>query len=136
VSDETELLAANEAFYAAFRARSMAAMEAIWSARADLLCVHPGWAPLLGREAVLGSWQRILSNAGNPRLIARDARVIPMGEGACVLCIEVAGEGSMVATNLFVREDGRWRLLSHHAGPVASAAPPPPPPPERKGVLH
>jgi ketosteroid isomerase-like protein len=134
--DEAEIAAANEAFYAAFRARDQAAMEALWSRRADIACVHPGWTPLWGRDAVLGSWARILSNPANPQIHARGVKVIAMGDAAYVLCLEVAAEGTMAATNVFVREEGHWRMVGHHAGAIAMASEPETPSPRRRGPLH
>ena len=40
---ESEVLTANEAFYDAFAKRDVSAMEAMWSQRTDIACVHPGW---------------------------------------------------------------------------------------------
>src|SRR5215469_7466233 len=60
---ETEadaLLAANLDFYRAFATRDMAAMERVWARETPVLCLHPGWALLRGRDAVLESWRQIL----------------------------------------------------------------------------
>ena len=40
---------ANEAFYMAFNRRDLAAMEALWSAGHEAVCLHPGWPALIGR---------------------------------------------------------------------------------------
>ncbi len=40
-----------------------------------------------------------------------------------MICYEVLGPNVLVATNVFLREDGAWRMVHHHAGPCA--APPP-----------
>ena len=48
-----QVLAANEAFYEAFRQRDMAAMEALWAQHAPVTCIHPGWEALVGRADVL-----------------------------------------------------------------------------------
>ena len=39
------------------------------------------------------------------------------GETAFVVCYEVIGTTVLVATNLFRKEDGAWRLAHHQAGP-------------------
>jgi hypothetical protein len=31
----------------------------------------------------------------------------------------------LCATNVFAREDGAWKLVHHHAGPVLRRVPPP-----------
>jgi hypothetical protein len=36
-----------------------------------------------------------------------------------ILCVEVLPEGELAATNVFVLEQGRWRMLHHHAGLIA-----------------
>ena len=68
MSDEQAVLDANEAFYTAFRDRDMAAMEEIWAAEAPVCCIHPGWAPLIGRTPVIESWAAILSDPGAPEI--------------------------------------------------------------------
>ena len=135
-ADEAAVLAANEAFYAAFRARDFAAMEAAWSAREEIVCIHPGWTPLWGRQAVLGSWARILANPGNPQLVPRNPKVILMGDAACVLCLEAAADGVIAATNVFAREDGLWRMVSHHGAGIAVGPEPDAPAPRHRGPLH
>ena len=41
---------ANEAFYLAFASKDMDAMTNVWSARDGIVCLHPGWPLLAGRE--------------------------------------------------------------------------------------
>ncbi len=52
MSDEQAILEANQTFYAAFATRDMAMMEQVWALEAPICCIHPGWAPLLGRRGV------------------------------------------------------------------------------------
>lgn len=35
-----------------------------------------------------------------------------------VICAEELPGNRLTASNLFVKEDGAWRLVHHHAGPV------------------
>lgn len=133
MSDDDAVLAANRAFYRAFASRDLAAMAALWAEHAPVACIHPGWDALIGRAAVMASWRDILQH---PTPIAcRAERVLRVGDSACVICHETLGEGGnagvLVATNLFVREDGAWRMVHHQAGGVAVEAldvPPPSPP--------
>jgi ketosteroid isomerase-like protein len=118
MSDESEVLAANGAFYAAFATGDTEAMEAIWARSVPVACCHPGWEPLLGRARVLASFAAIASN-GPPSLRCTDTSVHLLGETAYVVCTEVLAGGRLAAMNLFVREGGRFRLVHHHAGPVA-----------------
>jgi ketosteroid isomerase-like protein len=118
------VLAANTAFYDAFRRGDVAAMERLWAERAMVACVHPGRIPLFGRAAVLESWNLILTGPGRPAITCSNAVVHRLGpESAFVVCIEVLPGGPLAATNVFVREDGRWKLTQHHAGFVARPGP-------------
>ena len=40
------------------------------------------------------------------------------GEVALVLCEEELDGGTLIASNLFVREDGAWRIAHHQAGQI------------------
>ena len=116
---EGAALAANEAFYRALGAADAGAMDAIWARRAPVTCLHPGWSLLSGREAVLASWAGILGNPNQPRIVGGGASVALLGDGAAlVLCREVVSGAPLYATNVFVREDGAWRLVHHQSGPV------------------
>jgi len=90
----------------------------VWSARDDLNCVHPGWNVLRGREPVLESWHGILNNPNQPRIVIGGAVVSIVGEVAIVVCRELVGGSPLAATNVFVLEDGAWKLLHHHSGPT------------------
>ena len=81
MSERDAILFANEAFYQAFAERDMGEMEAIWSEQAPVACIHPGWHPLAGREAVLESWRAILANADSPPIRCREPRVHLRGDG-------------------------------------------------------
>jgi len=120
MSDREQVLAANAAFYRAFAERDPAAMESVWSRTDALLCVHPGWRALCGRDEVLSSWFAILANPEAPAIACREEEVRVHGDLAFVLCIEDLPGGEMSATNVFAREDGAWRLVHHHAGPIAA----------------
>ncbi|HEY7726632.1 MAG TPA: nuclear transport factor 2 family protein [Anaeromyxobacteraceae bacterium] len=116
--DEIEVLDVNDAFYAAFAARDLAALEALWARETPVACVHPGWNALRGREAVMASWRAILG--GDPPDLRCSAATAHVAGGvAYVVCQERLPRGpALVATNLFVREGGRWQICHHHAGPL------------------
>jgi ketosteroid isomerase-like protein len=114
---ELEVLDANSAFYAAFTGRDLEAMDAVWARGAPVACIHPGWEALRGREEVMESWRAILSgNAPAVRCTRASAHVL--GGAAFVVCHERLPGGRLVATNVFVREDGAWRMVHHQAGPL------------------
>lgn len=123
--DEGEVLLSNERFYLAFEQRDLAAMDAVWSERSPVACIHPGWGPLLGRAAVMRSWVEILSNPGSPEVECAAPSVSLLGDVAYVVCLEHVSlptegqRGVFVATNAFVREEDGWRLVLHQSSPVA-----------------
>jgi len=134
--DDEQVLAANSGFYAAFAAQDTAAMAALWAQRAPVACIHPGWQPLLGRDAVLASWRAILSGPGAPPIRCGDAVAHVLGDSAYVICVELIAPVELIATNIFVREDGAWRMTHHHASSIARGASEPEEDPEPEGFLH
>lgn len=125
-----EALFANEAFYLAFNQKDPAAMRDVWSAKDGLLCLHPGWPALIGREAVLSSWDNILNNQQQGMLQMYQPHAVAVAntdsQAVMVICYEQVGTSVMVATNLFVTENNLPKLMAHQSGPCGD----PPPPPE------
>jgi ketosteroid isomerase-like protein len=117
--EDLDVLAANAAFYRAFAERDLGAMEALWAHASRVACTHPGWRSLHGREAVMESWRSILDSPDAPDIACSRVSVIPGDGMAVVLCVESLRGGSLAATNVFVREGGEWRIVHHHAGPIA-----------------
>jgi len=115
---ESDLVAVNDAFYQAFNQRDMASMEGLWASSAPVSCIHPGWNVLQGREAVLDSWRSILNNPNQPRIVTGGATVSIFDSIAVVICRELVAGSPLVATNVFVLEDGAWKLLHHQSGGV------------------
>ncbi|MGC2523753.1 MAG: nuclear transport factor 2 family protein [Stellaceae bacterium] len=118
MTDADAVLAANLEFYRAFTTRNVAAMDALWARRPPVACLHPGWTALTDRQTIMSSWANILGNPGAPRVACYDERVLLFGDTALVLCEEELDGGTLAASNLFVREDGVWRLAHHHAGQI------------------
>jgi len=121
MSQEAAVLFANEAFYLAFATRDLKSMDQIWSRDAAVTCVHPGWRPLYGRDEVMESWVTILGNPASPAVEFREARAFLYGDVATVIGYEVIQEGVLAATNTFVKDGDSWRLVHHHASPVANS---------------
>ncbi|MBI3451904.1 MAG: nuclear transport factor 2 family protein [Rhodospirillales bacterium] len=122
MSEYDATLFANEVFYRAFADRDFAAMEEIWSSGATVVCIHPGWTALVGYTEVMASWRRILANRNAPAIACHQAEAFVYGEVAFVVCYEQIDDNFLVATNIFRRENGRWKMVHHQAGP---SAPPP-----------
>ena len=115
-----QVLAANDAFYTAFNRKDIAAMDAVWSRSPEAGCIHPGWNLIRGRDEVIDSWAGILGNPNQPRIVVGGASATILGDVAIVVCRELVAGSPLAATNIYVREDGAWKLLHHQSGPVAS----------------
>ncbi|HVA13529.1 MAG TPA: nuclear transport factor 2 family protein [Stellaceae bacterium] len=123
LSDEDAVLSANLEFYRAFNDRDPKAMSALWAKTAPVMCVHPGWTALAGRERVVQSWRDILANPEAPHVMCHDDRAFLYGDLAIVQCEEELDTGHLVATNMFIREAGAWRLIHHQASPIVARGP-------------
>lgn len=126
------LLSANLDFYRAFTTHDVAAMAEVWAMETPVLCMHPGWTLLRGRAAVMDSWQQILSNPDAPHVNCHEDQAFVFGEVGIVTCEEELDGGWLAATNMFVKEQGTWRLVHHQASPILSRRAEP----ARPGRLH
>jgi ketosteroid isomerase-like protein len=116
------VLRANADFYRAFSAGDYGAMTRLWAERHSLACLHPGAPALIGREPVLESWRQILGEPLPFTMRCDHARAELIGSLAIVTCYEGNDDqpAHLVATNVFAREDGAWRMVHHHAGPLST----------------
>lgn len=123
----SELEAANTAFYDAFEAMSLDRMETVWAHEDAAYCVHPGGEIVRGWGRVRRAWAAVFATTTYIQFIVTNLEVAEHGDVGVVSCVEnvLAGEvsdhlhgGTAVATNVFVRRDGRWRMLAHHASPM------------------
>ena len=72
----------------------------------------------------MGSWRSIFANPDQPPVTFHSASACRMGTGmVAVVCYEVVAGSTMVATNLFVEEEGSPKLVLHQSG--ICARPPP-----------
>ena len=118
----------NQRFYDAFERLDLTAMDSVWAERSDVTCIHPGWAPIVGRERVIAAWVGIFRGTERIRFRLRDPRIFVAGDTAWVIVVEeieaAQADGLVHAfaqtTNLFRREDGAWRMVHHHASPMAA----------------
>lgn len=120
-SEKLAVIAANKAFYKAFRESDLDTLDALWAKDTKVSVIHPGWNAIIGREKVMHSWQRIIESGGAPPIYPVQPVVLFRDTSAVVLCYEKTGDSYLVATNIFVQEDGKWRIIHHHAGPAPNA---------------
>lgn len=129
VDDRTQVEAANTAMYEAFETADVDRMAQVWDdlAPSSLVCVHPGWPMLRGRDEILRSWSAVMAGTAYIQFFLTDVQVSVLGDTAVVTCTEnvlteVTVQGStnaaVVATNVLVRRPGGWRVQVHHGSPV------------------
>ena len=132
-----EVLFANEAFYLAFANSDFEAMDNLWAREFDVLCTHPGWTVLNGRDVVIESWRAILANGKDNQIECWNPVAHAYDGFALVTCHELIDGNALSVTNAFVLENDRWYMVHHHAGPMTT---PPPRPmdqnPPKSGSLH
>ena len=123
------------AFYQAFTARDLSAMEAVW-ADEEPSCIHPGGALLRTRDEVLDSWAAIFEDAIAPRIRVHVVSRVSEGGLAVHLVREQISHGEhtshVLATNVFRRFDEGWRMIAHHG----SVPPPKREPAAAPRLLH
>lgn len=126
-NDAAVVARANTMLYTAFETGDVDLMAAVWDAErpAEVVCVHPGWPMLRGRDHVLRSWSAVMANTEYIQFFLTDVHVSVQGDAAVVTCTEnvltsadVGDSAAVAATNVFVRRAGGWRLQVHHGSPV------------------
>ncbi|MHB1213511.1 MAG: YybH family protein [Thiobacillus sp.] len=123
---------AESAFYAAFEARNLDAMMAVWAGSDSVACIHPLAAPLNGRVAVAAGWRSMFEAAGQFRVqveLAHELReagqVIRIVREYLVIGQETEPRPPILATNVYRKEADGWRMLLHHASPLQVGGTPP-----------
>jgi len=126
LSPEEALRAANQRFYAAFESRDIERMAKVWAHDEDVQCVHPGWDLLIGWDEIRERWTGIFANARRVRIALSSIWMRMEGDVGWVACTEHVttafadgfDEATVQATNIFVRREGEWLLVVHHASPL------------------
>jgi ketosteroid isomerase-like protein len=117
------------AFYEAFRGGDLAAMQRIWSAGDGCVCIHPARPPIVGRGAVLQSWEQILVASGG-LAVRFDCQSRMLADRIAVhIGVEVIGPDGqppalVTVTNIYAFNGQGWKMYAHHAGPIHRDATP------------
>ena len=133
IVDPAVIQFANDNFYLAFNSRDMIQMGDLWAVDCPCVCIHPGWAPLFGRDEILESWDNLF-NSQEPgvQIVCHNPKVLWQGDLFSVICYEQLPNGWLVATNNFAIEAGNLRMVHHQA----SQCPTPPEPDECPPVVQ
>lgn len=122
---------AEAAFYDAFTRNDLDAMMNVWADDEDIYCVHPHGARCSGVAQVLESWRQIFSAGSTLRFQLRAQQTMQammVAVHSVYEQITVAGDNrppaTTIATNVYLRTDRGWRMVAHHASPVAAKAEP------------
>jgi ketosteroid isomerase-like protein len=115
----------NDQFYRALSLADFNAMQRLWLESEAAVCVHPGWTPLYGWDAIRESWRSIFANQGPVHIWPTEVEVRVFGLTAEVNCVEnmdagqIAGTGVVQtrARNVFRRVNDEWKMLQHYAAP-------------------
>jgi uncharacterized protein (TIGR02246 family) len=124
--DEEAVREASTQFYAALNALftgNLAPMSDIWSHADDVTYMGPGGGFQIGWDQVLANWQAQAAMKLGGEVRAEDVR-ITVGQSLAVVHNHERGENTNVegkhqkvsirATNVFRKEDGRWKMIGHH----------------------
>jgi ketosteroid isomerase-like protein len=135
-TDFEQVEGVNTAFYEALERGDFEELADLWlsDGEPEVSCVHPGWPVLTGRGEVLRSYALIMANTDYIQFFLTDVKVSVTGGTAVVTCTENILSGGpapddsdepgplvgqlVVATNVFLRTPGGWKLWSHHGSPV------------------
>lgn len=116
---------AESAFYTAIASASLDAMMAVWLASESVICVHPVGPKLAGQSAVRASWLEMFRGGGLRFRLSEISRTQDALLAIHILQehISVPGENverpPMIATNIYQLTQDGWRMILHHASPVA-----------------
>ncbi len=129
MDDSSAVLGVNSAFYVAMSKKTLERMREIWH-RGDsgVFCMRPGLnAPLSGYNEVQMGWKRLWGGTRNGYYVEpENVRISVLGMSAWVTCREVeqrmdqASGSFRMATNVFRKIEGRWKLVHHHCSQLGA----------------
>jgi hypothetical protein len=97
-------------------------MSDVWEHSDRTVCTHPGWASLRGWAAIVASFTALFRNDQSLQFVLTEARATIVGETGWVTVDENLlgdqGGATVAALNVFVLDDGAWRLVVHHGSAV------------------
>ncbi len=109
-------------FYEAFQRGDAEVMAALW-ADGDVICVHPGYGPLVGYDTVTRSWAAIFDNVEGHDVEVRPIKCTVSDELAVHVVVEKVSTNEVVAalvlaTNIYRKFDQGWMMIEHHGSVI------------------
>ena len=116
--------AVEAAFYDALARGDLHGLMSLWADDDEIVCIHPGGPRTTGVPAVRRGWANVL--AGRLDIRARSIQryeTLTTAVSSVIEEITVGDDESVrcIATNVFVRNGGGWRIILHHASPAGDA---------------
>ena len=118
---------------------------AVWAEDEDIVCVHPAGTRLAGQDQVRASWTQMFAGGAHARvqvshLAAVSGVMFAVHSVQENFTLQGARPGDprpapIVATNVYLRTAGGWRMIVHHASP-APGQPEPQTPDSAPKTLH
>ena len=129
-AETAKILAANQEFYSALNEMftgKLDAMKELWSHADDVTYMGPTANYERGWAAVLKDWEGQAALKLGGKVTPTNVQVIAGHDVAVVTDIEM-GENTnaqgkvekikLRATNIYRKEDGKWRMVGHHTDPL------------------
>lgn len=131
VDEEVQVLAAHAELYAAFSARDVERVKAVWLRAPYVQCIHPYSKRCRGYEDICENWKKLFEDASKKSaLAAAEIRIVVRGATATISCQEQIISRvsqklvrSMLATHVFRRVNSRWLLVHRHVAPLLESQP-------------
>ena len=114
-----------ESFYQAFQNCDIEQMKNIWGNTDEVVCIHPNSQRIFGYELIMASWEQIFA--------AQESVSIQISEPVYKLQENMAAHyikeelfvaenkiASILATNIYQQTKQGWKMIAHHASPVAT----------------
>jgi SnoaL-like domain len=126
-----DVRAANGAYYTALSARSLSAMEWVWARTSEDINVAPPIRPVahIGWDEIKKNYEKFWSTLDQLTVAMDQPSIRINGPVAWVFGIETvcrrtkSGQASSspnFGTSIFVKKDGRWRMVFHQAAMISA----------------
>ena len=124
-SDIESIKAANTGFYTALSARDAGALDRVWDHNGQVFNIFGvSKAPMIGWNAVKSGYADLFNRFPELSVSMADPSIRQDADSAIVVGVETqrvrlpSGEVAstlLPATNVFVKQEGRWLMVHHHS---------------------